>query len=49
MRKINIGIIGLGNVGCGVVKILSLRKSLLAQKIETDISDINFSHKINLS
>jgi homoserine dehydrogenase len=38
MRKINIGIIGLGNVGCGVVKILSLRKSLLAQKIETDIS-----------
>jgi len=37
MRKINIGIIGFGNIGCGVVKILSSRKSLLAQKIETEI------------
>ena len=37
MKKINIGIIGLGNIGCGVVKILGFRKSLLAQKIETEI------------
>jgi homoserine dehydrogenase len=37
MRKINIGIIGFGNIGCGVVKILGSRKSLLAQKIETEI------------
>ena len=37
MRKINIGIIGLGNIGCGLVKILGSRKSLLAQKIETEI------------
>jgi homoserine dehydrogenase len=37
MRKINIGIIGLGNIGSGVVKILVSRKSLLAQKIETEI------------
>jgi homoserine dehydrogenase len=37
MRKINIGIIGLGNIGTGAVKILGSRKSLLAQKIETEI------------
>lgn len=37
MRKINIGIIGLGNIGAGAVKILLGRKSLLAHKIETDI------------
>lgn len=37
MRKINVGIIGLGNIGCGVVKILGSRKALLAQKIETTI------------
>ena len=37
MRKISIGIIGFGNIGCGVVKILQQRKSLLAQKIGVDI------------
>jgi len=37
MRKINIGLIGFGNVGCGVVKILQQRKSLLAQKIGIEI------------
>ena len=37
MRKINIGIIGFGNIGSGVIKILGSRKSLLAQKIETEI------------
>ncbi len=38
MRKINIGLIGFGNVGCGVVKILQQRKSLLAQKIGIEIA-----------
>lgn len=37
MRKINIGLIGFGNVGMGVVKILQQRKSLLAQKIGVEI------------
>ncbi|MDD5060643.1 MAG: homoserine dehydrogenase, partial [Candidatus Omnitrophica bacterium] len=37
MRKINIGLIGLGNIGCGVVKILQQRKSLLSQKIGIEI------------
>jgi homoserine dehydrogenase len=33
MRKINLGIIGFGNVGSGVVKILRDRKSFLADRI----------------
>lgn len=37
MRKINIGLIGFGNIGCGVVKILQQRKTLLAQKIGIEI------------
>ncbi|MDD5109161.1 MAG: homoserine dehydrogenase [Candidatus Omnitrophica bacterium] len=37
MRKINIGIIGFGNIGSGVVKILQQRKNLLAQKIGIEI------------
>ncbi len=37
MRKISIGLIGFGNIGCGVVKILQQRKSLLAQKIGVEI------------
>ena len=37
MRKINIGIIGFGNIGTGVVKILQQRKSLLSQKIGVEI------------
>lgn len=37
MRKINIGLIGFGNIGCGVVKILQQRKSLLSQKIGIEI------------
>ena len=32
MKKINIGLIGFGNVGSGVVKILRERKNLLAPK-----------------
>ncbi len=38
MKKINIGLIGFGNVGCGVVKILQQRRALLAQKIAIEIS-----------
>jgi homoserine dehydrogenase len=37
MRKINLGIIGFGNVGAGVVKILRERKALLASKIGVEI------------
>lgn len=37
MRKISIGMIGFGNIGCGVIKILQQRKSLLAQKIGVEI------------
>jgi len=37
MRKINVGLIGFGNIGCGVVKILQQRRSLLAQKIGIEI------------
>ena len=37
MKKINIGIIGFGNIGCGVVKILQQRRFLLAQKIGVEI------------
>ncbi len=37
MRKINIGLIGFGNIGCGVVKILQQRKSLLSRKIGIEI------------
>ncbi|MFA4888681.1 MAG: homoserine dehydrogenase [Candidatus Omnitrophota bacterium] len=37
MRKINLGLIGFGNVGSGVVKILRERKSLLAEKIGVEI------------
>lgn len=37
MKKINIGLIGFGNIGSGVVKILQQRKTLLAQKIGIEI------------
>ena len=37
MKKIYIGLIGFGNVGCGVIKILQQRKALLAQKIGIEI------------
>lgn len=37
MRKINVGLIGFGNVGSGVVKILSEKKALLSAKIGLEI------------
>jgi len=37
MKKINIGIIGFGNVGSGVVRILRDRKTMLSGKIGTQI------------
>lgn len=37
MKKINIGLVGFGNVGCGVVRILRDRKRLLAEKIGSEI------------
>jgi homoserine dehydrogenase len=37
MKKINIGLIGFGNIGQGVVKILKERRSLLNEKIGLDI------------
>lgn len=38
MKKINIGLIGFGNIGSGVVKILREKKSLLSEKIGLDIN-----------
>ncbi|MCM8796653.1 MAG: homoserine dehydrogenase [Candidatus Omnitrophica bacterium] len=37
MKSINIGLIGFGTVGSGVVKILSEKKSFLMQKVSVDI------------
>lgn len=38
MKKINLGIIGFGNVGSGVVKILKERRAFLAEKIGVEIN-----------
>ncbi|MBN1912939.1 MAG: homoserine dehydrogenase [Candidatus Omnitrophica bacterium] len=38
MRKINIGIIGFGNVGSGVIKILQEKKSILREKTGLEIN-----------
>lgn len=38
MKKINLGLIGFGNVGSGVIKILKDRKTLLSEKIGMEIS-----------
>jgi homoserine dehydrogenase len=37
MNKINVGLIGFGNIGTGVIKILRERKALLAEKTGLDI------------
>lgn len=54
MKKINIGIIGFGNVGSGVVKILRERKSFLSAKLGLEIvikkiCDKDISSKRNVS
>ena len=38
MKKINLGIIGFGNIGSGVVRILREKRSILAQKIGLEIN-----------
>ncbi len=38
MRKINVGLIGFGNVGSGVVKILCDKKAFLSDKIGLEIN-----------
>jgi homoserine dehydrogenase len=38
MKKINVGLIGFGNIGSGVVKILRDKKSLLSEKTGLDIN-----------
>ena len=36
MKKINIGLIGYGTVGCGVVKLLNKRKSYIKNKFDAE-------------
>lgn len=38
MKKINVGLIGFGNVGSGLVKILQDRKNFLSEKVGLDIT-----------
>ena len=38
MKKINVGLVGFGNVGSGVVKILRDKKKLLSEKIGLEIN-----------
>ena len=38
MKRINIGLIGFGNIGSGVVKILRDKKSFLCEKTGLDIN-----------
>ena len=54
MEKINIGLIGFGNVGSGVVKILRDKRSLLSEKTGLDIEikkicDQDISSRRNVS
>lgn len=54
MKKINVGLIGFGNVGSGVVKILRERRSFLAEKIGLEINikkvcDKDLSRRRNVS
>ncbi|MCX5700210.1 MAG: homoserine dehydrogenase [Candidatus Omnitrophica bacterium] len=54
MKKINVGLIGFGNVGVGVIKILRERKALLIEKIGIDIAvkkvcDQDITSKRNVS
>ncbi len=54
MKKINLGLIGFGNVGSGVVKILRDRKAFLSEKIGVEINikkicDKDISSKRNVN
>lgn len=54
VKKINIGIIGFGNVGSGVVKILRERKAYLCEKLDLEIAvkkicDKDLSKKRNVA
>lgn len=54
MRKINIGLIGFGNVGVGVIKILREKKSFLMKKVGIDLNikkvcDKDISSKRNVA
>lgn len=54
MKKINVGLIGFGNIGSGVVKILRDRKALLSEKTGLDINikkvcDLDLSSRRNVS
>jgi len=55
MKKINVGLLGFGNVGQGVIKILSERKSFLGHKIGVEINiqkvcdkDTSYKRKVSL-
>ncbi|MFA5114713.1 MAG: homoserine dehydrogenase [Candidatus Omnitrophota bacterium] len=45
MKKINIGLIGFGNVGSGVVRILRERKAFLKEKVGTEINIARIADK----
>ena len=54
MKKINVGLIGFGNVGSGVIKILHDKRNLLSEKVGVEINikkvcDKDFSAKRNVS
>nr|HPL83117.1 homoserine dehydrogenase [Candidatus Omnitrophota bacterium] len=54
MKKVNIGLIGFGNIGSGVVKILRDKRALLSEKTGLDINikkicDQDITSKRNVS
>ena len=54
MKKVNIGIIGFGNVGSGVLKIIRERRSLLSEKtglelVVKKVCDKDFGYKRNVN
>lgn len=54
MKRINVGLVGFGNIGSGVVKILRDRKALLSEKTGLDINvkkvcDVDLSSRRNVS
>ena len=54
MKRINVGLVGFGNIGSGVVKILRERKALLSEKTGLEISvkkicDVDLARHRNVS